>query len=165
MAEIKRKRKFNIVDLVLVLAIAAVIVAVFFVGNKLLGRFESASSGADRIPVEVTLMFKELPDSGTGNLAEGDVIRDANSKSPMGQVTEVFYEPYSELLFVEGDQGGVMAEKEGFTNMLVTIRGEATRNERGYYLGGIKVLVGKQLDVWSPEYSGEGWCVSIKEVK
>ena len=58
-----------------------------------------------------------------------------------------------------------MAEKEGFTNMLVTIRGEATRDERGYYLGGIKVLVGKQLDVWSPEYSGEGWCVSIKEVK
>ena len=165
MAEIKRKRKFNIIDLVLVLAIAAIIVAVFFVVNKLLGSDSPAASGADKIQVEFTLRFQEIPDSGTGNLAEGDVIRDANSNSPMGQVTEVFYEPYTELLLLEGEQGGVMAEMEGYVNMLVTVHGEATRDERGYYLGGIKVLVGKQLDVWSPGYSGEGWCMAIKEVE
>lgn len=165
MAEIKRRRKFNIIDLVLVLAIAAIIVAVFFVGNKLLGSDSPASSGADKLQVEFTLQFKEIPDSGTGNLAEGDVIRDANSKAPLGQVTEVFYEPYSELLLTDGDQGGVMAEKEGYTNMLVTVRGEATKDERGYYFNGIKMLVGKQTFVWSPGYSGEGWCMAIREVK
>ncbi len=165
MAEIKRKRKFNIVDLVLILAIAAIIVAVFFVVNKLLGGNKPAESGADKIQVEFTVLFKEIPDSGTGNLAEGDVIRDANSKAPMGQIAEVFYEPYSELLLLNGEQGGVMAEMEGYTNMLVTVRGEATKDERGYYFGGIKVLVGKPLDVWSPGYSGEGWCVSIREVE
>mgnify|MGYP003303732832 CR=1 FL=1 len=49
--------------------------------------------------------------------------------------------------------------------MLVPVRGEATKDERGYYLGGVRVLVGKSLDVWSPGYSGEGWCVAIREVK
>ena len=166
MAEIKRKRKFNFVDLVLVLAIAAIAVAVFFIGNKLLGGNETAASGADKIQVEFSLQFREIPDSGTGNLTEGDVIRDANSKAPMGQVTEIFYEPYSELLLSDSEQGvGIMAEMEGYTNMLVTVRGEATKDERGYYLGGVRVLVGKQLDVWSPGYSGNGWCVAIREVK
>ncbi len=166
MADIKRKRRFNIVDLVLVLALAAIVVAVFFIGNKLLGGAKPASSGADKIQVEFSLQFREIPDSGTGNLTEGDVIRDANSKAPMGQVTEIFYEPYSELLLVDGEQGsGIMAEMEGYTNMLVTVRGEATKDERGFYLGGVKVLVGKPLDVWSPGYSGEGWCVSIREVE
>lgn len=165
MADIKRKRRFNFVDLVLVLAIAAIAVAVVFIGNKLLGGNETVAADADKIQVEFSLQFREIPDAGTGNLTEGDVIRDANSKAPMGKVTEIFYEPYSELLYVDGEQGsGIQAEMEGFTNMLVTVRGEATKDERGYYLGGVKVLVGKPLDVWSPGYSGEGWCMAIREV-
>ncbi|MBO5279814.1 MAG: DUF4330 family protein, partial [Clostridia bacterium] len=74
--------------------------------------------------------------------------------------------PYTELLLSDSEQGvGILAEMEGYTNMLVTVRGEATKDERGYYLGGVRVLVGKSLDVWSPGYSGEGWCVAIREVK
>ena len=166
MADIKKKRKFNIVDLVLVLTIAAIVVAVVFVGNKLLGDNQTVSSGSEKITIEYSLQFREIPDSGTGNLAEGDVVRDANSKVSMGQVKEIFHEPYSELVYAESDgQGyGVMAEMEGYTNMLVTVRGEATKDERGYYLNGVKILVGQQMDVWSPGYSGQGWCVAIREV-
>ncbi len=165
MAEIKRKRKFNIVDLVLVLIIAAIVVAVVFIGNKLLGGEQPVSSGAETVMIEYSLQFRKIPDSGTGSLGEGDTVRDPNSKVAIGQVAEIFHEPYAELVYVEAEQGnGIMAEMEGYTNMLVTVRGEATKDERGYYLNGIKILVGKQLEVWSPGYSGEGWCVGIREV-
>ncbi len=166
MADVKKKRKFNIVDLVLVLTIAAIVVAVVFVGNKLLGGGQPVAAGNDKINIEYSLQFREIPDSGTGNLTEGDVVRDANSKVSLGQVTEIFHEPYAELVYTESEgQGyGVMAEMEGYTNMLVTVRGEATKDERGYYLNGVKLLVGRQMDVWSPGYSGQGWCVAIREV-
>ncbi len=166
MADIKKKRKFNIVDLVLVLTVAAIVVAVVFIGNKLLGGEQAAASDADKVTIEYSIQFRKLPDSGTGNLTEGDVIRDANSKASMGQVTEIFYEPYAELIYTESEgQGyGVMAEMEGYTNMLVSVRGEATKDEGGYYLNGVKLLVGRQMDVWSPGYSGQGWCMTIREV-
>jgi hypothetical protein len=166
MADVKRKRKFNIVDLALVLIIAAVVVAAVFVGNKLLGNGGSVAAGADSITIEFSIQFKEIPDSGTGNLTVGDVVREANSKTPIGQVEEIFFEPYSELVYVDGEQaGGVMAEKDGYVNMLVTLRAQATHDERGYYVNGIKILVGQQLEVWSPGYSSQGWCMEIREVR
>ncbi len=155
-------------DLVLVLTVALVVALAVFLGSKLAWRGSATGDdGEERnVVIEYVIEFSRLQNSATGSIGEGDSVRLAGADGQsLGTVTEIFHEPYTELIYSEGEQSkGVLAELEGYTNMLVTLRSEARHSDSGYYIGDVRMLVGSDAEIMSRGFSGTGFCVSIREV-
>jgi hypothetical protein len=57
-----------------------------------------------------------------------------------------------------------MTENPDLSDLLITIRAEATRSDKGYYVNDARFLVGKPTNIWSRGFAGSGYCISIREI-
>ena len=158
----KNKKAFNGSDLFFVLLALDVIVGGVFLFNNL--RKVPSENEKNTVSIEYTLEFKKLENSAIGFIREGDSVRDPDSKQTIGTVASVQVETYSEIAYNKDSGNTYMAEMPGLSNLLVTIRAEATHTSRGYYVGGARFLVGKESNIWSSGFAGTGYCISIREV-
>ncbi len=158
----KNKKGFNGMDLFIIIVLALIVLAAVFV---LKGMNKDTSSGAEEtIEIEYTVEFRALSSYATGSVKEGDIVKDPDSKQNIGSVVAVQRVPYSTIAYNESDGSVYMSEHPDFTDLLLTIRADATHNDKGYYTGGARFLVGKYTNIWSPGFIGSGYCISIREI-
>ncbi len=158
----RNKKGFNGSDLFFVLLALAIVVGAIFLLNNV--RKNSSSRESESTTIEYTLEFKQLGNSALGFIKEGDSVRDPDTKQTIGTVVSVQIETYSEIAYDKESGNAYMAEMPGLSNLFVTIRAEASHNNRGYYVGGARFLVGKESNIWSQGFAGTGYCISIREV-
>ncbi|MBR3967217.1 MAG: DUF4330 domain-containing protein [Clostridia bacterium] len=157
-----KKRRWNGMDLFFVLMAALVIVAVVFVlGNMDKGNKEQS---AERINIEYTVEFRQVNNIALGKIREGDTVRDPDNKRNIGTVISVQSAPYSKIAYNSTDGSVYMAENPDFSDLLITIRAEATHSDMGYYVNDARFLVGKPTNIWSQGFAGSGYCISIREI-
>lgn len=157
-----KKRRWNGMDLFFVLMAALVIVAVVFVlGNMDKGNKEQS---AERINIEYTVEFRQVNNIALGKIREGDTVRDPDNKRNIGTVISVQSAPYSKIAYNSTDGSVYMAENPDFSDLLITIRAEATHSHMGYYVNDARFLVGKPTNIWSQGFAGSGYCISIREI-
>ena len=157
-----KKRRWNGMDLFFVLMAALVIVAVVFVlGNMDKGNKEQS---AERINIEYTVEFRQVNNIALGKIREGDTVRDPDNKRNIGTVISVQSAPYSKIAYNSTDGSVYMSENPDFSDLLITIRAEATHSDMGYYVNDARFLVGKPTNIWSQGFAGSGYCISIREI-
>lgn len=157
-----KKRRWNGMDLFFVLIAAAVIAAVFFIiGNMDKGNKEQ---NAETINIEYTVEFKQINNLSLGKIKEGDTVRDPDNKRNIGTVVSVQNTPFSKIAYNSTDGSVYMAENPDLSNLLITIRAEATHSDKGYYVNDARFLVGKPTNIWSRGFAGSGYCISIREI-
>ncbi|MBR6602656.1 MAG: DUF4330 domain-containing protein [Clostridia bacterium] len=153
-----KKRRWNGMDLFFVLMAALVIVAVVFVlGNMDKGNKEQS---AERINIEYTVEFRQVNNIALGKIREGDTVRDPDNKRNIGTVISVQSAPYSKIAYNSTDGSVYMAENPDFSDLLITIRAEATHSHMGYYVNDARFLVGKPTNIWSQGFAGSGYCIA-----
>ena len=99
-----------------------------------------------------------------GKIREGDTVRDPDNKRNIGTVISVQSAPYSKIAYNSTDGSVYMAENPDFSDLLITIRAEATHSDMGYYVNDARFLVGKPTNIWSQGFAGSGYCISIREI-
>ena len=130
------KKKFNVVDLLILLVILA---AVVLAGWKLLGRSRNRSTETEDQEIVYTASYREVRRFTAQQFHEGDRIFDDTTDTYMGTIEKVEVKPYTT---VETDlQGqGIRVEKTGYYTVEVTVRCPGLERENGYFLSGLVEL-------------------------
>lgn len=154
----KKKLRFNFVDVIIIL----LIVAVFFVGYKIINKNFSAAGNAPE--VYFTVEVKAMPETYKDMFAEGDVVRDAIKGDTLGEVVNVESKPATDL-YMDGENGKfVVSEYEGVEDVYVTIKGTPTSSGANIVIAQQEIKVGNMMYFKKPGCVGKGYIVKM-EVK
>lgn len=133
--------KFNILDIVVVLAILVVIAGV---GYKFLkSNTPTPFRQADRI--ETSFFVEEVPDYAAAAIKAGDTVTDRVTGSAFGKVVSVDVQP---SVSYAPDQEGhfVRTSKETYRSVRIVVQGEGIWSEKGVTFGNIDYYINKQQE-------------------
>ncbi len=156
-----RKRKFNIIDFLLILIVIAVIAsaAYIFFPSSIIRNITADKTEEIQYTLELTGVDEEYLES----IKEGDTVLDSVSKSNIGTVDAVdFGIQHTELVYSESNKAGVLSPVSGKYNVIVTVSAAAKYKEgEGYSVNGTRIAVGEKINARFPNYICECYCISI----
>ena len=151
----KKKAKFNIIDLVVILVVAVV---VGYFAYSIAG---SLGDNGETVSVEYVIETDVIRRDVVMSLSEGDSVY-AEDGTYMGKVK------YCEVVAakkegVDSQGNTVITETEDYT-LLLTIDVSAQSKKTGYTVGENKIACGERYSLRCPSLAFEGACVSVKTV-
>ena len=150
------KRKFNYVDVIIIL----LVVAAGFAGFKFLNKTSLVASDVPQ--VSFTVEVKNNPPEYKTLVREGDDIKDAIKGGAFGKVTGVKAAPNKEYMEDKIDGAFVETSHEGREDVYITITGTPTTFGKNIMFASQEVKVGKQVFIKSKEYVGSGFIVDME---
>jgi hypothetical protein len=160
----KKKGRFNLVDLLLVLIVLAIVFVVVFVVDPF--SIDLFGKAEQNVTLEYTVRIDNVEGVLVNKIQSGDEVVDAAIKNSLGYVSAVENDiPHTEPYY-DAEAGAVsMKEYPDRYDLLVTVTAKATFAEgRGYAVNDRRVAVGSQLYLMFPDYVGTGNCISIREI-
>lgn len=136
----KKKIKFNIVDIIVVLVIIA---AVVLVGSKFVSKDATVSSSAQ---YKISFRCDEVPSFAAEAINEGDYVTDDDKNSALGVVEEVTIGP-SKTYASTADGKWNLAPKDGFNCVEVTAVVDAQEFQHGIIVNAAKYGIGHSLTI------------------
>jgi len=158
----RKTLRFNIIDalfLLIILASTGVLVYILFFGGA--DSTDSSSYSQVEYKIELRMVREELK----GKINVGDKVIDASKLYTIGEVTDVKYVGaiYTGVNRAEGTL--VYSDYPGYINITVTVKANADLSSGSYMIEGVyKLSVGTYVSLRVPNFTGSGYCVSIKEV-
>ena len=168
----KIKRKFNIIDfLVLVIIIAVVGVSIYAVIS-----WSNIKSlwATDQVSLDYVVEFRGVDEEFINKIEAGDTVIDAISKNQLGKVERVdSIEKYTVLDYtkneIQSEDGksstvnyvGVLSEYPDKYNVTVYIKFDTAEYENGvgYTVNGRRIAIGEAIEMRFPEFSSVGYCI------
>lgn len=160
---VQKKRRFNVVDFLLIVLVLAIIggVIYLFLPGSVIRNMGSSTSGS----LSYTVELKGVDSVYLNKIKENDIVVDSVSKTTIGTVTAVDYNTkYTVLEYTEkdGQYEGVLADYPDRYNVLVTITTTAEYTpKKGYSVSGCRIAVGEALNLRFPDFAYEGHCISL----
>ena len=136
------------------------IVAVVF-GYVLLTR--NADTPQKQVPIEYSVVVDNVPEEIKNSAKVGDAVRDGVTNSQIGKITYVEVYPYT--LATDDLENGTKKQTEmpGRYTVLITIEANASKSGGSFSVDGKEIAAGLYLPIQSANFSGEGYCVTVKE--
>ncbi|MBE6643191.1 MAG: DUF4330 family protein [Clostridia bacterium] len=160
----RRKYRFNIVDILLLLIIVVSVAGILFL------YFFDGSVGADEkknetVDIIFTLSQTEVPDILRGKVNIGDSVTAADGGNELGEVTDT---EYTDSVYTGYDSENNVTFEElypGKIDVKIRVSESAIKGEDGLYrVNGYVLTPGQTIEVRFPYYTGEMVCTSISEV-
>ena len=160
--KIIKKRKFNAIDAVILLVIAAAVgVAIFLFSS------EEVETPMSRVKLEYVVDIKSISDDIAAEFNIGDKMVDSVQKYNLGQIIAVEYENavYAGEDIVNGK--ATAYDYPDHTRVILTMLADATVGDNGRYLidGGYDISVGTAVYIRLPGFNGIGYCTSFRETE
>ena len=164
------KQKFNIIDFIVLVLIAAVVVGSIYAVVSW-SNIKSLWT-TKTVNIEYIVEFRGVDATFRDKINDGDVVIDAVSKNQLGIVNSVAsIDNYKVLDYktVSEENNNVTYTGELFSypdkyNITVYITTSAEYEEGvGYTVNGRRIAVGEKIEMRFPEFSGEGYCITFAE--
>lgn len=157
----KKKIRFNFIDvLLIVIAFASITSLVFFLRDRKI----VTGGKTDTVEIVYHVKFSALREDFRNLVEIGDTVIDAIRIEKIGEVTNV---SYAEGTYTGTDKETgkpVVSSFPGRVSMVLTIRAEAVRTPTGYVVNGRELIIGEDLSLRVPDFTGSGTCLSVEEV-
>lgn len=158
----RKPLRFNFIDalfLLVILAATGVLVYILFF------RSTETTDTNTYTDVEYKIELRMVREELKGKINIGDKVIDASKLYTIGEVTDVKYTNFV-YTGVNRQQGTlVYSDYPGFINITVTIKAPADLSTGNYMINGVyKLTVGTFVSIRVPDFTGSGYCISIKEV-
>ena len=156
-----RGRSFNIIDLLIILAVlllGAIVVNVIAPTSW----FKAFMPDSER-EIQYTVEFVGVDRNFVDNISENDTVVDAVSKFTLGSVTAVDNDSHYRVLSYneENKTGGYVTYQDKY-DVLVTITVTADYEAGvGYTVNDRRIAVGEKLSLRFPNFVGEGYCIGL----
>ena len=156
----KRKIRFNIIDLIIILIIvaAAFVLAKVFVGG---GKDIAAETNTKKI--QYVIEIQEVEDRFDGSVKKGDAVQDAIERKNIGTVVGVQSSDFQKITFDYDTGMETVSYVEGRIVLDITIEATAIVTDKAYTVDGCEIRVGEQYSIMLPEFYGVGYCIKITE--
>lgn len=151
-----KKGRFGIADVFIILLVLAVLGGGiwFFIGDSLF-------DGGDEYEVSYEVRLTNIRSEMIDHIHVGDKVFDGVYNEPVGEVTNVSYEAYTEQVLDKNTGELVNAQKEGYYNIYITIKATAKYSDNSYVVADTALRVGEQMHLHLPDFCGSGYCTSF----
>ena len=160
----KKKGRFNLMDLILVLIAVGIALFVLLVLDPFsIHMFRAEEQG---VTLEYTLRIENVEGAFLDKIRIRDEVIDSSIKVSLGYVNAVENDiPYTEPYYDSEEDVVSMKEYPNRYDMIITVTADAVFTEGvGYTVNGRRVAVGSQFYLMFPEFLGEGYCISMREI-
>lgn len=159
----KKKLRFNLIDLIILLVIAA---AVFLLLQVFV--FSGSNNQVDEVNyTNISYVFEiQKVDSRFDDLVEvGQPVQDAVERRNIGHVTGVQVVPYQELTFNAEEGIETVADFENAITLKITVEATAVESDQAFTVDGCIIRVGQQYSLALPNMYCVGYCTYIGNVR
>ncbi len=140
MEQQKKKIRWNVIDVIIIVAVLAVIAV--FGYSQLKGRVETASGKT----IQMQFMSEDVSDFVVDQLQVGDTVVDDGTNSELGTVTDIQTE--DSVLYAPDSEGKyVQTTKPDSKKVTITTEVKGTEYEHGAILGNTKYSVGHSMTI------------------
>ena len=156
----KRKLRFNGVDVLLILMIAAaafVLLYVFVFSD----RGSDVQSGSDTVKIQYVVQLQNLDARFSESVRRGQAVEDAITRKSVGTVVGVETQDFEKVVFDYDTGREVVSRAEDRITLLVTIEADAVETDQAFLVDGCDIRVGKQFSLILPELYGVGYCIRL----
>ena len=156
-----RKLRFNVIDVLIILIIAAVIYVLLnvFVFNDSQNDNTAVNYKTIQYVVEVNNIDKRFSEV----VKAGQVVQDAIEKKVIGTVTGVQSIQYKKSTFDFEELKEVVSAVEDRITLKITIEAEVMDTERAYIINGCEIRVGQSYSLILPDLYAVGYCVDLND--
>lgn len=159
----KRKIRFNFIDLLLLLVIAAavfVLLYVFVLSDR------SAPADVDStVSVEYVVEIANIDERFADAVKRGQPVEDAIKRRIIGKVVGAEAKDYEKIVFDYDTGEEVLAASEGRITLYVTVEADVTETDSAFTANGVAIRVGEQYSLIFPDLYGVGFCTSLKKTQ
>ena len=159
--EKSRKIRFNVVDIIIIVAVMAIIASIIFV---VLNR----KSPDNSVSIRYTVRFEGVEDGALGYIVSGENMKNA-AKASIGEVSAVRSERskfYNKDALEKSENGYelTVSEYSDRHDVYVTVRGTAELDSHGIpVIEGEKILIGAYLgNVSISQFAGSGYVTAFE---
>lgn len=151
---------FNIVDIILILAV----IAVGIVGAKMfLGDSGETDTAAVTKTYSYVVMGQEVLEETADFPVVGGNAYNSSTSAYLGTVKEVATEKFTETVYDKATSKYHKVPVEGYSNIYVTIEGPGTETEKDITVNGTTVKTGMELNVKGKGYAFKGIVVEVRD--
>ena len=156
-----KKRKLGVLDLLVIIAVLAVVAAaVYYFTHNEVGN-SAASSGKNQI--SYVLEIQDVPASFADQIIIGDSVYESQSDAYIGKVTAAKLVPYRVDAYQKDRDTVVAKEVQGKYCLRVTVTALADISAASTEVNSIPVMVGSQVNVRTSTVGGVSYCIKLEE--
>ncbi len=160
-----RKIKFNFVDFLIFLIIAAAAALVVFVFAGSFGKEgENKSSEGQPATIEYVVEIKFLDNNLATDIAVGMEVENSVSRKSFGELMAISRTDTTQVGFDYTTGQESYSVVEGKSNLLLTIRAQAEETEDAFSVNDFEIRVGTQLGIHFPGFVCSGYCIGVTKL-
>lgn len=151
-----KRKGFNLLDILIIIAIVAVLGGGWYVYSKYTEGLQ-----ANKHRVEYLVEMKGVDQSFVDAIAKGDLLRESVKGNNLGQVADMTYTAASNINTDFRNGNYVEVPVPDKLDVLLTITSEAAVSEKSITVGGLEIKIGHKLFVKGKGYAREGYILNI----
>lgn len=153
----KKKAKFSIVDLVIVLLLLgmAFLMLKYFV-------FDSLFDEGENVGVTYEIRLQNIKSEMTNHIKYGDSVYDGVYGEHIGKVEKVRTEQHTEAVYNNTTGQYNNAVKSGYYDVYITVVCDAVSTSDTYYVADVELRVGEPMSVRLPDFCGSGYLIDVR---
>lgn len=157
----KTKVKFNLMDALILLAIAVVAVLLLYIFVWSEERSIDSFTGTEPSHATYVIEVSDVPEEFSDKVKVGEKVIDSSTKTSLGAVQALETQDYyvTTLNLHEGTQ--VLSRVEDRINLYITIEADALMDGYTYTVGGTELYVGRLLYLSFTDFVCSGYCIAL----
>ena len=156
----KRKLRFNAIDALIILVIAAAVFVLLYV-FVFSGRGTQNAAEVNYTTINYVVEIQNLDEHLTEAVKKGQPVEDAVERKKIGTVSGVQPVKYEKITFDSQNGVETAAAVEGKITLKITIEAQAVESDRAFTVDGCEIRVGQQYSLILPDLYGFGYCTEI----
>lgn len=153
----KIKHKFNVMDIVIILAVALVIFAllkVYIIDKR-------GDAGGETVTLQYVIQTDMISEELAGNVSAGDIVYDAETGRVIGEVAACDARNATHV-GVSGNGSQIVSDIAGYKSLQITVVTEAEGGAKGYFANSVLISVGLDYRMMLPNLYCTGSCISAE---
>lgn len=154
-----RKLRFNAVDALILLVLAAVVLVLLYV-FVFSGR-NTASAEVSYKDIQYVIEIQKVDARFSEKVKKGQPVEEAVERKKVGTVVGVQAVSADEITFDYENGKETVSTTENMVHLKVTIEAQAVETEQAFLVDGCAIRVGQQYSLIFPDLYGIGYCTEL----
>jgi len=156
----KRKLRFNAIDALIILVIAAAVFVLLYV-FVFSGRGTQTAAEVTTITIRYVVELQNMDEHLQDAVKKGQLVEDAVERKKIGTVSGIQAVPFEKITFDYVNGRETTSSVEGKVTLKITIEAQAVETDRAFTVDGCEIRVGQQYSLILPDLYGYGYCTEL----
>ncbi len=156
----KRKLRFNAIDALIILVIAAAVFVLLYV-FVFSGRGTQAAAEVTTTTIHYVVELQNMDEHLQDAVKKGQLVEDAVERKKIGTVSGVQAVPFEKITFDYVNGRETTSSVDGKVTLKITIEAQAVETDRAFTVDGCEIRVGQQYSLILPDLYGYGYCTEL----